>query len=84
MLDQKVVLAVVVNQLNKNKVGQTVEESSLIVNLLEKIKPIGNDQLTSRKSQDISSLIEAEKVASKKSIYLKAAEFLLKYNVATV
>ncbi|CAF0731760.1 unnamed protein product [Adineta ricciae] len=39
--------------------------------------------LSARKSQDVSSLIEPEKVVTKKSIYLKAAEFLLKYNVAT-
>jgi len=43
-----------------------------------------NEQLTARKSQDVSNILETEKVATKKSIYLKAAEFLLKYNVATV
>ncbi|UJR26687.1 hypothetical protein I4U23_008003 [Adineta vaga] len=39
--------------------------------------------LSARKSQDISNIIEPEKVANKKSIYLKTAEFLLKYNIAT-
>ncbi len=84
MQHQKVVLVVVVNPLNKNKVNKTNKEYFLIKTILEKPKPINNDQLGSRKSQDISGIIEAEKVASKKSIYLKAAEFLLKYNVATV
>ena len=37
-----------------------------------------------RKSQDISHVVEIEKVPSKKSIYLKSAEFLLKYNMAAV
>jgi len=53
-------------------------------NSIDKSKLGGNDHLTARKSQDISSIIESEKVASKKSIYLKSAEFLLKYNIATV
>lgn len=51
---------------------------------MEKPKSVANEQLTARKSQEISSTIEVEKVANKKSIYLKSAEFLLKYNVATV
>ncbi len=51
---------------------------------LEKLKPIGNEQLPIRKSQDISNIIETEKIAAKKSIYLKSAEFLLKYNIAAV
>ncbi|CAF0845464.1 unnamed protein product [Rotaria sordida] len=49
----------------------------------EKSKSVVNEQISTRKSQDISSTIEVEKVASKKSIYLKSAEFLLKYNLAT-
>jgi hypothetical protein len=51
---------------------------------LEKLKPTGNEQLPTRKSQDISNIMETEKIATKKSIYLKVAEFLLKYNIAAV
>jgi hypothetical protein len=51
---------------------------------MDKSKSISHEQLTARKSQDVSSISEAEKVPSKKSIFLKAAEFLLKYNLATV
>ncbi|CAF2607832.1 unnamed protein product [Rotaria sp. Silwood2] len=49
----------------------------------EKPKSVANEPTIARKSQDISSSIEIEKVTSKKSIYLKSAEFLLKYNIAT-
>lgn len=45
---------------------------------------MGTEQTTVRKSQDISHAVEPEKVPTKKSIYLKAAEFLLKFNIATV
>ena len=45
---------------------------------------MSNEPVAVRKSQDVSNVIETEKVVSKKSIYLKVAEFLLKYNVATV
>ncbi|CAF0951914.1 unnamed protein product [Adineta steineri] len=38
---------------------------------------------TARKSVDMLGYIEPEKTHTKKSIYLKAAEFLLKYNIAT-
>jgi hypothetical protein len=43
-----------------------------------------NEPIAARKFQDASNIIETEKIATKKSIYLKAAEFLLKYNIATV
>jgi hypothetical protein len=51
---------------------------------LEKSKSMSNEQLIARKSQDVSNIMETEKLTTKKSIYLKVAEFLLKYNVATV
>ncbi|CAF4058453.1 unnamed protein product, partial [Rotaria magnacalcarata] len=51
--------------------------------LVEKSKSAINEQITARKSQDISSTMEIEKVTTKKSIYLKSAEFLLKHNLAT-
>lgn len=49
--------------------------------IVEKTKA---ELLSARKSQDISHVLEPEKAPSKKSIYLKAAEFLLNYNIATV
>ena len=45
---------------------------------------MGHEPLAARKSQEVSNPMETEKIATKKSIYLKAAEFLLKYNIATV
>ncbi|CAF4294627.1 unnamed protein product [Rotaria socialis] len=50
--------------------------------IVEKSKSTVNEPITTRKSQDISSVMEIEKVTTKKSIYLKSAEFLLKYNLA--
>ena len=50
----------------------------------DKTKSMGTEQAAVRKSQDISHVVEPEKVPTKKSIYLKAAEFLLKFNIATV
>jgi len=87
MLHQKVVLVVVVDQVNKNKVKIIISfkiKSLEIFLFLEKSKSMSNEQLIARKSQDVSNIIETEKLTTKKSIYLKVAEFLLKYNVATV
>jgi hypothetical protein len=84
MLHQKVVLVVVVDQVNKNKVNKSSLISEIYLHFSEKSKPVGNEPITARKSQDISSHMDTEKTATKKSIYLKAAEFLLKYNIATV
>ena len=48
---------------------------------IEKSKSIAHEPVSARKSHDV---VETEKVVNKKSIYLKVAEFLLKYNMATV
>lgn len=86
MSHRKAVLVVVVNQVNKNQVGSSSNTRLFDgkIFIIEKAKTLGHEQSTARKSQDISGVIETEKIATKKSIYLKAAEFLLKYNVATV
>ena len=48
---------------------------------VEKSKSVNHEPVSARKPHDV---VETEKVVNKKSIYLKVAEFLLKYNMATV
>lgn len=72
---------------SKQKPGKLIIIIFILENKIQfsdKSKSLGNEPVIARKSQDVSNAIETEKTTTKKSIYLKAAEFLLKYNVATV